>query len=142
MLVRCLYASRAIDPSNVSILNGILATSHRNNVALGITGVLCFDGETFVQLLEGGRQEVSSLYNAIVKDDRHHDIELMIFEEIEQRAFSNWAMGKVDLDKVNPSILLRYSDKPKLDPFRSRGFAVLSLLKELVDTASISIRSS
>jgi hypothetical protein len=142
MLVHCLYASRSRAPLDPKVLDSILVTSHRNNMENGITGILCFNETTFIQLLEGSRREVSSLFRNIAQDDRHFDVELLLHEEIERRSFSSWTMGKVNLDKVNLAILLRYSEKPKLDPFSSSGSAVLSLLTELVNTASISIRSS
>jgi hypothetical protein len=142
MLVHCLYASRLLAPLDPKVLDAIFVTSHRNNMENGITGILCFNETTFIQLLEGSRREVSSLFRNITQDDRHFDVELLLHEEIERRSFSSWTMGKVNLDKVNPAVLLRYSEKPKLDPFSSSGSAVLSLLTELVNTASISIRSS
>jgi hypothetical protein len=141
MLVRCLYASRTRVPLDSVVLDPILAASLRNNPKHGITGILCFGEDTFLQVLEGGRKEVSSLFGKIARDDRHFDFELLIHEEIAERSFSNWTMGRVDLEKVNPAILLKYSKKIKLDPFSSPGATVLSLLEELVNTASISIRS-
>ena len=36
-----------------------------------MTGVLCFSGEIFLQVLEGGRAQVSKLYNRIAADPRH-----------------------------------------------------------------------
>ena len=46
-------------------------------------------------------------------------------------------MGQVNLAKVNPSLLLRYSEKPHLDPFSIGGRASMALLEELIDTAAI-----
>jgi hypothetical protein len=38
---------------------------------------------------------------------------------------------------VNPSLLLKYSDRPVLDPFASSGLASMALLEELIATAQI-----
>jgi hypothetical protein len=46
-------------------------------------------------------------------------------------------MGQVNLSKVNPSTLLKYSDKPVLDPFETPGRASMALLEELIATAQI-----
>jgi hypothetical protein len=46
-------------------------------------------------------------------------------------------MGQVNLTKVNPSLLLKYSDKPVLDPFTVSGRASMALLEELIATAQI-----
>jgi hypothetical protein len=43
MLVRLLYASRAAAPLTEPVVEDILFQSRRNNVAQGITGMLCFE---------------------------------------------------------------------------------------------------
>ena len=55
MLVRCLYASRAVEPLATNSLDRILEKSRRNNLPRGITGLLCYSNGIFVQVLEGGR---------------------------------------------------------------------------------------
>ncbi len=137
MLVRCLYASRAASGTSAAVLDDILTQSRRNNPAKGITGLLCVSDHVFIQLLEGGRDEVCDLYNAIVRDARHEHVRLLAFDEITQRQFGNWTMGQVNLAKVNPSILLKYFTRAELDPFHTSGSATLSLLSELVASASI-----
>ena len=137
MLVRCLYASRAVAGLDAGRIQSILEQSRENNPGLGVTGLLCYGEDVFIQVLEGGRDEVCDLYNAIVTDDRHTDVRILIFEEISERMFGNWKMGQVDLDLVNRSLLLKYSVKPRLDPFSCTGAATMSLLKELVATGSI-----
>jgi len=137
MLVRCLYASRAAAGLDAKRIQSILEQSRENNVTLGVTGLLCYGEDVFIQVLEGGRDEVCDLYNAIVKDDRHSHVRILIFEEISERMFGNWKMGQVDLERINRSLLLKYSEKPRLDPFSCSGTATMSLLKELVATGSI-----
>ena len=141
MLVRCLYASRPATPLTPSDLDEILVQSHRNNPRRGITGLLCFTSEVFVQVLEGGRDEVSDLYNAIVRDDRHGQVRLLTYEEIAERRFGNWTMGQVDAKAVNPSLLLKYSKTASLDPFAITGQATMALLMELVATGTITGRA-
>ena len=51
--------------------------------------------------------------------------------------FSGWRMGRVDLNKVNLSTILRFSEKAQLDPFTMSGPAALALLRELEATAAI-----
>jgi Sensors of blue-light using FAD len=137
MLVRCLYASRAAAGTSAAMLDDILAQSRRNNPAQGITGMLCVSGDVFIQVLEGGRDEVCELYNSIVRDPRHANVRLLAYDEIPQRQFGAWTMGQVNLTKVNPSLLLKYFKRAELDPFDASGAATLSLLAELVASASI-----
>jgi hypothetical protein len=137
MLVRCLYASRAAKPLTAAVLDSILQQSGRKNPALGITGMLCHTNELFVQVIEGGRDEVCEVFNAIVRDDRHVDVRLLIYEEIPERRFGNWTMGRVNIDNINRALLLKYSEKAELNPFGCSGRATMALLEELVATGAI-----
>ena len=136
MLVRLLYVSRAVDTSPAAI-EAILAEGREHNPACGITGVLCYGGGIFLQAIEGGRSAVSHLYNSIQRDKRHKDVELLHFEEIEERRFSGWSMGQVNLAKLNHSIVLKYSERPELAPYSVSGKVSFALLEELMATASI-----
>lgn len=137
MLVRCLYASRPAASLQGAGLERILDQSRANNPALGITGLLCVADDLFIQVLEGGRDEVCELYNAIVRDDRHQNVRLLVYEEITERRFGNWTMGQVNTAKLNPALLLKYFKRVELDPFDGSGQATMALLGELVATASI-----
>ncbi len=137
MLVQCLYASRLVSTQAEGQIDSILEQSRRNNPRMGVTGILCFTNDVFIQVLEGGRDEVSELYNRIVGDERHRDVRLLVYEEISERRFSNWTMGQVDISKVNPGLLLKYSKKATLDPFSCSGRATMSLIHELLDSAAI-----
>lgn len=136
MLVRLLYASRAVDPSPEAI-ETILSQSRQHNPGCGITGILCYGGGIFLQAIEGGRQPVSALYSHIQRDPRHKDVVLLHYEEVTERRFGGWTMGQVNLSKINHSILLKYSEKPELDPYAVSGKVSLALLEELMATASI-----
>jgi hypothetical protein len=140
MLVRCVYASRAAETLTSALVEDILDKSRAKNPAHGITGILCYAGNVFIQVLEGGRGDVCDLYNAIVRDGRHSDVSLLSFEEIRERKFCNWTMGHVDLSRVNPGLLLKYHERPVLDPFSCSGHATLALLDELVASNAISTR--
>jgi hypothetical protein len=137
MLVRLLYASRAAEAVTPDLVDAILQSSRKHNPELGITGVLCYGGDVYMQVLEGGREAVNELYNKIVRDERHRDIALLHYQEVAERKFAGWTMGQVNLGKVNPSLLLKYSDKPVLDPFAASGRASMALLEELIATAQI-----
>jgi hypothetical protein len=140
MLVRCLYASRAAVPLTADIMDSILEKSRQNNPRRGITGMLCMSDDVFIQVLEGGRDEVCDLYNTIVGDKRHTNVRLLVYQEIPERRFGHWTMGHVNIAKVNAALLLKYSEKSALDPFAVPGQATMALLEELVATASIANR--
>jgi hypothetical protein len=137
MLVRLLYASRAAEPVNQDTIESILQQSRSYNPSLGVTGILCHGGDVYMQVLEGGRAAVNELYNKIVRDPRHTEVLLLHYEEVAERRFSGWTMGQVNVSKINPSTLLKYSERPELDPFATSGKASLALLEELISTAQI-----
>ncbi len=137
MLVRLLYVSRAVDKDRTDAIESILAAARHHNLQNGITGILCYGGGIFVQAIEGGRRSVNNLYNHILADPRHKDVELLYYEEITERRFGGWTMGQVNLTKLNTSIVLKYSEKPEFDPYSVPGKVSLALLEELMATASI-----
>ena len=130
-------ADPAVDRLDAGAVRGHLSRSH--NLEYGITGVLCVyqGGNVFMQALEGSRAAVNSLYGSIVRDPRHRDITLLDYAEINERLFSGWRMGSVDLAKVNLGSILRYSEKAVLDPYSMTGRAALALLEELNTSGSI-----
>jgi hypothetical protein len=136
MLVRLLYVSRCIN-NNTETVESILNQSRLHNPSLGITGILCHSGNIFLQAIEGGRAAVSELYNHICKDSRHTDVVLLHYEEITERRFGGWTMGQVNLSKINTTVLMKYSEKPELNPYSVSGKVSLALLEELMATASI-----
>jgi hypothetical protein len=141
MLVRLLYASRAAQAVTQATIDSIMQQSREHNPANGITGMLCYGGDVYMQVLEGGRAPVNALYNRIVSDSRHQQVVLLHYEEVGERRFAGWTMGQVNLAKVNPSTLLKYLEKPELDPFVVSGKASMALLEELIATAQIVCRA-
>ncbi len=137
MLVRLMYASRAVPEVNQEELVAIVRKSKANNPAVGVTGVLCFSEGIFLQVLEGGRGPVNALYNRIAADPRHSQVELLAYEEIGERRFAGWSMGQVNLARLNPGLLLKYSETAALDPFSVSGQVSMALFEELMATASI-----
>ena len=136
MLVRLLYASRA-HALSPELVDAILTVSRARNPERGITGVLCYSGDIFMQVLEGGRDPVCELFNAIARDPRHHTVRLLRYEEIAERRFAGWTMGQVNMARVNRSVLLKYSEAAVLDPFACTGRAAMALLDELIATAAV-----
>jgi hypothetical protein len=139
MLVRLMYASRAVAAVDADELHSILRQSKAANPKHGITGVLCLcpDQRIFMQVLEGGRAAVNRLYNRIAADARHTDVTLLAYQEIGERRFAGWAMGQVNMARLNPALLLKYSETASLDPYAVDGTVSMALFDELVATASV-----
>ena len=137
MLVRLLYASHAARDTPVGGITAIMQQSHNYNPKHGITGVLCHSDRLYLQVIEGGREQVNALYAKILRDPRHTDAILLHYEEICERRYSGWTMGQVNLNKLNPGTLLRYSALPEFNPHTLSGKSSLALIDELMAAASI-----
>ena len=139
MLVRLMYASRASARLDNEELAAILRHSRANNAREGLTGALCLcpSGRLFIQVIEGGRNAVSKRYNRIAADARHADVTLLQFDEIGERRFSGWAMGQVNMARLNPALIMKYSELGNLDPWSVPGAATAALFDEMIATAAI-----
>ena len=136
MLVRLLYVSRATESTTES-LEAILQRARRHNAEHGITGILCYSNNIFMQLLEGSRDEVNCLYSEIQRDSHHTNVQLLHYDEITEREYPGWTMGLVDIDQLNTSIILKYSEGPDFNPYANSGWMSLAMLEELAATAQV-----
>ncbi len=81
-----------------SDLDDILATANSHNSGEGITGILLYGDDTFIQVLEGPAEAVRSLYARIAKDPRHSECEVLLEEGISETAFAEWKMAYAALN--------------------------------------------
>jgi hypothetical protein len=129
MLVRALYVSRAVGPQTGTVTARILATAQAHNAAHDVSGVLCQGQGLYLQVLEGERAEVNRLYASILRDPRHRDVQMLLFEEIGQRRYAHWSMAHVRLPDDDAMVRMQH---PEFDPYAASGAFVLRLLDELL----------
>jgi hypothetical protein len=98
-MLQVIYASAAIKPFSAAELKDLLAKARKHNSAHGITGLLLYHKGSFIQVLEGPPEEVAALLASIEKDKRHHEIRLLLRDEIEANEFEDWSMGFIDLSQ-------------------------------------------
>ena len=95
MLYELVYNSVAI-PADLAEaeLEKVLASARARNLEMGITGLLLFHNGEFVQLLEGKRAAVETVYHDVILKDRRHRAVTMCWDQpISHRSFSAWSMG-------------------------------------------------
>lgn len=117
ILVRLIYASRLQKDCTVGDLNAILDASRKNNPRLGISGILCYTTEFFLQWLEGPRGEVNTLYNLVVQDPRHRGCVILDYTEVQTRQFESWGMAFISAKGIDRKIWSRYMHGEKMDPY-------------------------
>lgn len=99
---RLIYRSRAKEIAlRKDTLDSISSVSQKNNQKDGIVGILLLSGNQFLQVLEGPIRYVNQLYKKILNDDRHEEVELVLYEQINTPYFFDWSMRLVDLNSVN-----------------------------------------
>ena len=100
------YVSNSSAECRKSDLDNIIHVAQEKNKERDLTGVLMFRANTFLQILEGKKEDVLSLYQKLHLDTRHKNL-LCIFErETNQRLFTNWSMsyceiGPIDIQMIN-----------------------------------------
>jgi Sensors of blue-light using FAD len=87
------YVSAAASDFETSDLEEILRVARVRNAADEITGMLLFEGASFLQVLEGPPAQIDALLEDIRKDRRHSRTALLVREAIAQRSFADWTMG-------------------------------------------------
>lgn len=135
-LVRLIYISETNFPigeaQDKKLFRGILDASARHNPERGVTGLLLFDWDHFVQILEGDRGRVSELFLTIARDPRHKKVTLVDFRPIEERCFPRWAMLLRDDSADTQHHLLRFSGAQQFRPEQLSAEGLLKLGLALV----------
>jgi len=72
-----------------------------------------------------------------VRDGRHSEVRLLVYEEVAARRSGNWTMGQVGAETVDTLVLLKYFKTVKLCPFTITGKAIMAPLMELIATGVI-----
>ncbi|HAP70056.1 MAG TPA: hypothetical protein DCR04_10090 [Flavobacteriales bacterium] len=87
------YTSKMNQEMSEDELKKLVETSQVKNAQSGITGLLISLNNTFIQYLEGEKENVKTLYGTIKNDSRHKNIEIQFEGVLESRIFSNWSMS-------------------------------------------------
>jgi hypothetical protein len=90
--IRLVYVSDHTSPVEYANLTSILEKAAEHNPQNDITGVLVCTSKAFLQELEGEGLAVSHLYEKILRDPRHTNVELLLVQAIERRSFPDWSM--------------------------------------------------
>ena len=92
-LYQIIYASAATRPIEEDELLMMLKHAREKNKQLGITGMLLHCDGSFIQALEGPKDQVMNMLGTIRQDSRHSRIAVLFEGPIQSRSFSQWSMG-------------------------------------------------
>lgn len=96
-LVQLVYVSKATQEMTGEDLTKLLLKIRPNNQLNGITGMLLFDGGSFMQVIEGKPKDIAYLFSRIQLDSRHKNIVHLLEKPIAKRQFPDWSMGFRDI---------------------------------------------
>lgn len=135
-LYQLLYLSKASRQMTMRDTLTIVDQAQRRNEADGITGMLCFGGGYFLQVLEGSHEQVNRTFYRIVGDPRHTDVRLVDFSLVRSRTFGDWSMRLINLDPPDrptvahrPSLVARDDTHPFFTTDPRMAYALLLELK-------------
>ena len=98
-----LYHSEISANADLGCVADIAKFSRSFNEIHDITGVLIFDGQRFVQYIEGPQENVFGLASKIAIDTRHTGFTpVHQAQGINQRLFTQWAMAYLTDDDTEP----------------------------------------
>lgn len=133
-----IYTSRAKCSFSASEFANLRDVAASINRSLNITGLLLFDGNRFIQALEGEAAAVQVVMDRIEKDPRHDNITFFDTIETEYRQFNWWATEYQNLsDSLNGKEFLervmKHVANVKSDSIKAAfiGFAALSSRRRL-----------
>lgn len=133
--IRLVYASDAREGLRYRDFMTIMNRAAETNRERAVTGILYFGGSQFLQVLEGERLAVNTLYHSIATDPRHSNCQLLSVEEIRTRDFAEWSMKIVDwncaVTAERRKILLQHSGSRHFDPAQMSGQQASAFLRDL-----------
>lgn len=107
MLATLIYRSRLNQNLDPSQLTELVERASIRNTQLQVTGILLFDGEHFLQVLEGPQASVNDLFARINLDSRHSNVVELLRDFAPQRRFMGSGMVLFDLRIHKPGAVLR-----------------------------------
>lgn len=94
-MVQLVYVSKKSEGVKLFDIVNFSQQAQDRNKTMGITGMLIYYGDHFLQVLEGPVNRVNRLYSVIAHDERHHDVKLVNVSTIYTRRFEGWSLNNI-----------------------------------------------
>jgi len=90
---RFVYVSEAYEPFDADGLTELLTGSRKRNEEVGLTGMLLYRNQRFMQVLEGPGDALQETVNRIMRDPRHGSFCVLADQQVSDRLFADWSMA-------------------------------------------------
>jgi hypothetical protein len=131
MLVQLIYVSTpvgGVQPPEFFIAN------QRRNRDRGITGIVVTSPHAYVQLMEGERSSVCSLFTKIAGDPRHKDMIILRYHEMKIVEFPEWdLMCMTDQEMLGSPSLSTHLSRT-IPPDQMTGPQALAMMRRIAAT--------
>lgn len=130
-LTRLVYYSQS-NPSEKLDVSTLVGAYRSNNKRANITGMLHHNGDYFVQVIEGGRVDVSALYQRVAHDARHSNLILLSYTNARERLFPTYPMRlHQGMNEQTRAVFLRYFASEIINPETVDVDCLLDALQDL-----------
>jgi hypothetical protein len=103
------YVSSATRLLSADELHELLETCRAINAARQVTGALLYQDGNFMQVIEGERDVIETLYETITRDSRHRNLTVLIRGTTPEPQFGAWSMAFADLSTADTELARGYS---------------------------------
>ena len=100
-IYQLIYVSAATQPFSATELRTLANASALSNQHLGITGLLLYHEQRFMQFLEGDIFKVGGKFEVIRNDPRHHGIYVLRRRFVVRRQFRDWSMRLAQPEEIS-----------------------------------------
>ena len=133
MVYSIIYKSKSKKSFHIDEIRKMLSKAKRFNKVNNITGIILYYKQQFIQLIEGDKKSIESLYKDIQADKRHFDVETIISTTSKQSLWTEWSMAFYDFsDTTDQSDYLRLLLEASFEDVNSKqkDSMVLKILRE------------
>ena len=95
---RIIYCSQATSDVSPDELVALLELSRANNQRAGLSGMLLYSSQSFLQVLEGEDEPLRATYARILTDERHMNLRMLMNADVASAMFPDWTMGFEHVD--------------------------------------------
>ena len=95
---RIMYCSQATHDFSSDELVALLELARHENEKVGLSGMLLYCSQSFLQVLEGEPEALSATYARILADGRHTALRQLMHADVPAPLFPDWTMGFEHVD--------------------------------------------
>lgn len=133
MIYSIIYKSKAHSSFAIEDIHKMLVDAKHFNKSHNITGCILYHNSQFIQLIEGEKKVIESLYSSIKDDNRHFDVQALITKSSQHSLWDDWSMAFYNFseqsDQTNYKRLLLESSFENANK-KEENSEILSILRQ------------